>query len=211
MSFTGSGKAETKLMLLAFTMAMALAAGQTVNDAEDPNTTFSERQPVRLAPLPADRAFGAFRDICMAHLGDPVGFDQAAAAAGLDFVRAEHPERDSQEYNSRHGQIVLRQARSPGREARRDRRQGHVARERWVNRCDYWVAVEEMLPPEALVAAIGRALAPDVRPVEEILGYSWTLGSPSPGTSLRLVYLPSNDDPRLFTLSLQRLAVTPAR
>jgi hypothetical protein len=198
-------------MLIAFTMALALAAGQTVDEAGDPDTTFSEHQPVRLEPLPAQRVFAAFRDICMAHLGDPAGFDQAAAAAGLDFVRAEHPEHDSQEYNSRHGQIVLRQARSPGREARRDRRLGHVARERWVNRCDYWVAIDEMMAPEALIAAIGGALAPQARPAEEILGYSWALESPAPGSSLRLVYLPSNDDPRLFTLSLQRLAVTPAR
>ena len=123
-------------MLLAFTMAMALAAGQTVNDADDPNSTFSERQPVRLEPLPAERAFAAFRDICMAHLGDPAGFDQAAAAAGLDFVRAEHPERGTQEWSSRHGQIVLSVARNPRSEARRDRREGHARRQRWVDRCD---------------------------------------------------------------------------
>jgi len=198
-------------MLLAVGISMAMAVGQPVNDVPGEDTTFSEHQPVRLAPLPTERAFAAFRDICMAHLGDPAGFDQAAAAAGLDFVRAEHPERGAQEYNSRHGQIILRQARNHRREARRDRREGHAARQRWVDRCDYWVAIEQPLAPEALVAAIGRALAPQARPVEEILGTSWDLGSTVPGTALKLVYLPSNDDPRLFTLSLQRLAETPVR
>ena len=71
------------------------------------------------------------------------------------------------------------------------------------------MAIEEPLAPEALVTAIGQALAPQARPVEEILGVSWDLGSTVPGTSLKLVYLPSNDDPRLFTLSLQRFAETP--
>jgi hypothetical protein len=198
-------------MLTALGMALAMTIGQPVNDVVGDDTTFSERQPVRLAPLPAERAFAAFRDVCMAHLGDPAGFDQAAATAGLDFVRAEHPERGTQEYNSRHGQIILRHARNQRRETRRDRREGRVARQRWVDRCDYWVAIEEMSAPEALVATIGRALAPQATAVEEIIGYSWALGSPAPGTSLRLVYLPSNDDPRLFTLSLQRLADTPAR
>jgi hypothetical protein len=192
-------------------MALALAAGQPVNDVDDPASTFSEHQPVRLAPLPAERAFAAFRDICMAHLGDPAGFDAAAAAAGLDFVRAEHPEHDSQEWSSSHGQIVLRQARNLRREARRDRREGHAARQRWLDRCDYWVAIEEPLGPEALVAAIGAALAPQARAQEEIIGVSWALHSTVPGTSLRLVFLPTDDDPRLFTLSLQRLADTPPR
>jgi hypothetical protein len=63
-----------------------------------------------------------------------------------------------------------------------------------------------MQAPEALVASIGRALAPQSRPQEEILGVSWELPPDREGTTLKLVWLPSDDDPRLFTLSLQRVA-----
>lgn len=192
-------------MMAAVAVALLALAGQPVNDVQDEDSTFSDRQPVRLAPLPAQRAFAAFRDICMANLLDPAAFDRAAAASDLGFSRTEEPGRGTQEWSSRHGQIVLRQAPDWRREARRDRREGHARRERWLQRCDYWMAIEERLEPEALVAAIGSQLAPQSRPVEEILGWSWDLGSPEAGTSLRLVYLPANDDPRLFTLSLQRL------
>jgi hypothetical protein len=192
-------------MLQGLSIALALLAGQPVNDPEG-DTTFSERQPVRLAPLPAARALGAFRDICMAGFPDPAAFDRAAAASDLGFVRNPDPDRGEQEYSSRHGQIVLRQAQGREGEARRDRRQGRGARRRWQARCDFWVAVEERLNPADLAAAIGAALAPQVRPVEEIVGTSWMLEE---GGGLKLVYLPSNDDPRLFTLSLQRLPDNP--
>ena len=194
-------------MILAAALALLLA-GQPVNHDEEASTTFSDRQPVRLVPLPAERAFAAFRDICMANFGDPAGFDAAAAASGLGFVRAEEPRRGTQEWSSVHGQIVLRQAPNRRREARRDRREGHAARQRWVQRCDYWTAIEERMEPVELVAAIGAQLAPGAQPVEEILGVSWSLESPAAGIALKLEYLPSIDDPRLFTLSLQRLADT---
>jgi len=45
--------------------------------------------------------------------------------------------------------------------------------------------------------------------MEEIVGVSWQLGSSLPGTSLKLVYILSIDSPRIFTLSLQRLADSP--
>ena len=196
-------------MIVALTSAFLLLAAQPVNDPQDDDTTFSETQPVRLAPLPAARAFSAFRDICMANFPDPAAFDRAAAASDLGFVRSAHPERGAEDWSSRYGQIVLRQAQHPEREARRDRREGHERRERWLARCDYWGAIEERLTPDALVAAIGAQLAPQVRPREEIVGVSWTLGATEAGTSLRLVYLPSNDDPRLFNLSLQRLGENP--
>jgi hypothetical protein len=191
-----------------FLAALALLTAQPVNeDGED--TTFSERQPVRLAPLPAERAFAAFRDICMAGFPDPAAFDRAAAASDLGFVRSERAERDAPEWSSRHGRIVLRaaQARDPEpRQGRRQPREGRRPRLRWLARCDFWMAIDERVEPDALVAAIGARLAPDARPMEEILGVSWTLQSPSPEASLKLVYLPStDDDPRLFTLSLQLL------
>ena len=189
-------------------LSVMLAAGQPVNEPQDAESTFSERQPVRLVPLPAARALGAFRDICMTGFPDPAAFGQAAAASDLGFVRTADARRNTHEWSSSHGQIVLRLARSPEREARRDRRQGHDRRERWRERCDFWVAIEERLEPQALAAAIGAQLAPQSRLAEEIVGVSWTLES-SPGTSLKLLYLPSLDDPRLFTLSLQRLADSP--
>jgi hypothetical protein len=198
-------------MIAALLSALLIAAGQPADVPEDDNTTFSEHQPVRLQPVPASRAFAAFRDVCMAEFPDPAAFDRAAAASELGFVRTQDTDARTREWSSRHGQIVLRQARNPGREARRDRREGHARRERWRERCDFWVAIEERMEPAALIAAIGAALAPQARPVEEILGYSWELESSVPGTSLRLVYLPTEDDPRLFTLSLQRLAEAPAR
>lgn len=193
-----------------FLLAAALlaATAQPDPEAEDENSTFSERQPVRLAPLPAARALAAFRDVCMAGFPDPAAFDRAAAASDLGFVRSEHAERGEQEYSSRHGQIVLRIAPERNSDARRDRREGRGARRRWRARCDFWVAVEERLDPEALVAEIGAALAPSARPTEEIVGTSWDL---EPGGGLKLAYIPSNDDPRLFTLSLQRLPDNPPR
>ncbi len=192
------------------TIATMIAAACLValQPADEPleESPFSERQPVRLAPLPAARALDAFGDICLATFPDAASFDRAAAASDLGFVRSESAARGEQEWTSRHGQIILRQARGRDDDARRDRRQGRGARQRWLVRCDLWVAVEEQLQPAALVAAIGAALAPRSRPVEEILGFSWALESTVPATSLKLVYLPSNDDPRIFTLSLQRLA-----
>ena len=196
-------------MIVSLAMAYLLLAGQPVNEAEDVESTFSERQPVRLTPLPAERVFAAFRDVCMANLTNPDGFDRAAAAANLGFVRAEEPQRGTREWSSVHGQLVLRQPQSPRRQARRDRREGHVGRERALERCDYWVAIQERRDPIEIVNAIGAALAPGSRPVEEIVGVSWALESPAAGTSLKLVYLPSIDDPRIFTLSLQRVAVIP--
>ncbi len=189
-------------MILTLTAALLALAAQPVNDPPEEDTTFSERQPVRLAPLPAARAFAAFRDICMTGFPDPAAFDRAAAASDLGFVRT----RETQEWSSRHGQITFRQARHRARDARRDRREGRGNRERWLERCDYWVAIEERVEPGALAAAIGAELAPQSRPVEEILGVSWDLASAVPGTRVKLVFLPSDDDPRLVTLSLQRLA-----
>jgi hypothetical protein len=192
-------------MTVVLAAALLLFAQQPVNDPEETDSTFSDRQPVRLSPLPMDRAITAFRDICMAGFPDPAAFDRAAAAADLGFVRGVHEER-IQEWSSQHGQITLRRARNAQREARRDRREGRGRRERWIERCDYWVAIEERVEPEVLIAAIGAALAPQSQPVEEILGYSWDLESPASGTPLKLAVLPSVDDPRIITLSLQRLA-----
>jgi hypothetical protein len=196
-------------MMTAFAAALLLVAGQPVNEPQDGETTFSERQPVRLAPLPAERAFAAFRDICIMHLVDPAGFDRAAAASGLGFVRADEPRRGTQEWSSVHGQVVLREPPRLRRPSRQERREGIAPRERPLERCDYWLAIEERLDPAALVAAIGARLAPGSRPMEEIIGVSWPLQPLGAGTSLKLVYLPSIDDPRLFTLSLQRFADIP--
>lgn len=166
---------------------------------------------MRLAPLPAERALAAFRDICLAGIGDPAALDRAAAASDLGFVRSERAGDEIHEWNSRHGQIVRRGAQEREREARGGRRGGpreRGPRLRWLARCDFWVAIDERLEPDELVAAIGRQLAPNARPTEEIIGVSWGLGTTQPGTALRLLYLPSSDeDPRLFTLSLQLLPV----
>ncbi len=196
-------------MIAALLSALLVAAAQPVNAPDEENSTFSDRQPVRLAPLPAARAFAAFRDICMANFPDPAAFNSAAAASDLGFIQTAEPGRNAQEWSSPHGQIVLRLARSPDREARRDRRDGRGRRERWRERCDFWVAIEERMEPAELIAAIGSGLAPRSRATEEIIGFSWTLDSSVPGTSLRLVYIPSIDDPRIFTLSLQRLVDSP--
>ena len=77
---------------------------------------------------------------------DPAAFDRAAAASDLGFTRGEHPERGEQEWTSRHGQIILRQAQRRDADARRDQREGRGARRRWLARCDFWVAIEEQLP-----------------------------------------------------------------
>jgi hypothetical protein len=195
-------------MILAFTTALAVLAAQPGLEPEE-GSTFTDRQPVRLQPLPAARAFAAFRDICMAAFPDPAAFDAAAAASGLGFVRPEESERGVHEWSSPHGQIVLRQAPNRERDARRDRREGHAARRRWQVRCDYWVAIEERMELPDLVEAIWQQLAPQSRPRDEILGVSWQLPSTTPDTILSLVYLPSTDDDRIFTLSLQQLPQNP--
>lgn len=192
--------------------AVVLLGAQPVNEAED-DSTFSERQPVRLEPLPAARAFAAFRDTCIAGLRDPAAFDRAAAASDLGFVRSERAEDEIHEWNSRHGQLVLRGSRTRDRIPRERRREALGERRprlRWLARCDFWTAIDERLEPDALVAAIGAALAPGSRPVEEIIGVSWVLPSPQPDAALKLVYLPASDaDPRLFTLSLQLVPAGP--
>lgn len=194
-------------------IALALLAAQPVNEPEEQDATYSEHQPVRLTPLPAARALGAFRDICMAGFPDPTAFDRAAEASDLGFVRSARAERDAPEWSSRHGRIVLLAAQQRSRESRRDRLRGPGGgrpRLRWLARCDFWMAIDERLEQDALVAAIGAQLAPNVRPVEEILGVSWTLESPRQDAILKLVYLPStDDDPRLFTVSLQLLPANP--
>lgn len=199
------------MSLLALPLALLLQAAPPAEPQEEEDSTFSERQPVRLAPLPAARAFAAFRDICMTGFPDPATFERAAAASGLGFVRSAHSERDAPEWSSPHGLIVFRPAQTRGREPGQGRREeGRRPRLRWLARCDFWLAIDERLEPGALIAAIGAALAPDVRPTEEILGVSWTLQSPRQDASLKLVYLPSTDeDPRLFTLSLQLLPANP--
>jgi hypothetical protein len=176
----------------------------------DENTPFTERQPVRLAPLATERALGAFRDICMAGFPDSAAFDQAAAASDLGFVRREEPQRGAQEWSSSHGHIVLRQAPNRSSEDRRARREGRAARQHWLQRCDLWVAIEDP-DIDALVGAIGEQLAPGRPPIEEILGVAWDMGPSPAGGTLKLVYIPSTDDPRLFTLSLQRIADNPSR
>lgn len=166
---------------------------------------------MRLEPLPAARAFAAFRETCMAGLRDPAALDRAAAASDLGFVRSERSGDDIHEWNSRHGQLVLLPARTRDREPRQRRRDSPGERRprlRWLARCDFWMAIDERLEPGALSAAIGAALAPGARPVEEIIGVSWALQAPLPDAALKLIYLPASDsDPRLFTLSLRLLPV----
>lgn len=184
---------------------LALQAGAPPAEAAPPEQELTSAQPVRLAPLPLARALEAYRTICMATFPDPAAFDRAAAASDLGFTRGEHPERGEQEWTSRHGQIILRQAQRRDADARRDQREGRGARRRWLARCDFWVAIEEQMPTAELLAGIGRQLTGGrVQAVEEIVGYSWDLGT-AEGQSLKLVYLPSSVDDRLFTLSLQRL------
>jgi hypothetical protein len=195
-------------MIIALSVALALAAAQPPEAPEEEDSTFSERQPVRLAPLPAQRALAAFHDICMAGFPDPAAIERAAAASDLGFVRSARAEREAPEWGSRHGLIMFRPAATRAREPRQDRREpeGRRQRLRWLARCDFWMAIDERMEPGPLVAAIGAQLAPNARPVEEILGVSWQLQSPNPDAMLKLVYLPStDDDPRLFTLSLQLL------
>ena len=182
---------------------------QSVQPADEPqeNSTFSDRQPVRLAPLPAAQALNVFRDACMSTFPDPAALDRAVAATDLGFVLSAQSDRGAREWTSRHGQILLRQATGREREDRREARSGVPRRVRWDSRCDFWMAIEERMEPEALVAAIGAQLVPEVRAAEEILGASWALPSPDPDARLRLYYLPSLEDPRLFTLSLQRFPV----
>jgi hypothetical protein len=185
--------------------ALLLALQAVATAPPEPEPELTAAQPVRLAPLPLARALEAYRAICMEAFPDPAAFDRAAAASDLGFTRTEHPERGAQEWSSRHGQIILRQARGREADARRDQREGRGARRRWLARCDFWVAIEEQLPTPELIAAIGRQLTGGrVQAEEEIVGYSWDLGT-TEGYSLRLVYLPSSVDDRLFTLSLQRL------
>ncbi|HST37011.1 MAG TPA: hypothetical protein VLK25_10340 [Allosphingosinicella sp.] len=196
------------MIFSALPIALALLAAQP-SDPPEEDSTYSERQPVRLAPLPAARALAAFHDICMAGFPDPAAIERAAAASDLGFVRSARADREAPEWSSRHGLILFRPAQTRERERGQNRRDAGGERRprlRWLARCDFWIAIDERLEPDTLIAAIGTQLAPGVRPVEEILGYSWQLPSSNPEATLKLIYLPStDDDPRLFTLSLQLL------
>ena len=173
---------------------------------EDSDTPFSDRQPVRVEPLSAERALTAFEQICVAGFPDPESFDRAAASADLDLVRREKPQRGAREWSSAHGHFVLRQA--SGRETleRRDRREGRASRQRWVIRCDFWSSLPADADVTVLFRLISERLASGRAPREEIFGHSWNLSDATPGETRKLLFLPSIDDPRLFTLSLQQLA-----
>ena len=195
--------ARSRSSIAALVLALQAVAAAPPEAAEQELTS---AQPVRLAPLPLARALDAYRTICMETFPDPAAFDRAAAASDLGFSpRASIPSGASRNGPRRHGQIILRQAQRRDADARRDQREGRGARRRWLARCDFWVAIEEQMPTAELLAAIGRQLTGGrVQAVEEIVGYSWDLGT-TEGQSLKLVYLPSSVDDRLFTLSLQRL------
>ena len=67
------------LSTIAHPIALLLAlAAQPQGQEEDPNSTYSSHNPVRLAPVPAARAFAAYRDVCMASFPDPEAFGGAA-------------------------------------------------------------------------------------------------------------------------------------
>jgi len=188
-------------MILAFLLAIL----QPV-DGED-ESSFSDRQPVRVAPLSPERAVTAFSDICVANFPDAEAFDAAAAAAAdLALVRRGEPQRGAREWSSPHGHVVLRQAPSRSSAVRRDRREGRASRQRWQVRCDFWLAVQQEQDVSSLYRLISDRLAGGRPPAEEIVGVSWDLGPDPAGGSRKLLFLPSIDDSRLFTLSLQRLA-----
>ena len=165
-------------------MALALLAAQPVEEPGEEHSLYTERQPVRLAPLPAARALGAFRDICMADFPDPAGFDRAAAASDLGFVRSERAERDSPEWSSRHGRIVLHGAERRSVQSRRERRRERPGpgargpRLRWLARCDFWMAVRGAARSERLGRGDRRSAGPQC-PAEG--GDHWA----SPGCSPR--------------------------
>ena len=189
-------------------LAALLALLQPAEPGEEP---FSDRQPVRLTPLTPDRALAAFRDVCVAGFPDPAAFDRAAAAADLELVRREEPQRGAHEWSSANGHFVLREAPSRNAVERSDRREGRAPRQRWQIRCDFWVALRDTGDVGILLSRISEQLAGGRGPVEEIVGASWDLGSGGEGGTRKLLFLPSIDDLRLFTLSLQQLADNPAR
>jgi len=193
------------MIFAALLLALLQPAG-----AED-DTSFSDRQPVRVAPLASDRAFAAFRDICFAPFPDPAAFDAAAGAADLALVKRSEPQRGAREWSSPHGHVVLRQAPSRSAAERRDRREGRAARQRWQLRCDFWLALEQESDVSTLLQMISEGLAGGRPASEEIVGMSWDLGPDPSGGVRKLLWIPSIDDPRLFTLSLQRLTDNSSR
>ena len=190
-------------------LALLLALVQPADDEQ--LTPFSDRQPVRVDPLAPEQAFSAFNDVCVANFPEVAAFDRAAAAAGLGLVKRAEPQAGAQEWSSPHGHFVLRQATGRTAAERRERRERRPSRQRWRVRCDFWVALHQEGDVATLLGLIGQRLAAGRVPVEEIVGMSWDLGPDPAGGSRKLLFLPSIDDPRLFTLSLQRLADNPAR
>ncbi|HET9428867.1 MAG TPA: hypothetical protein VFO69_10960 [Allosphingosinicella sp.] len=192
--------------ILAFMLLVLVQTGPVEEE-----TSFSDRQPVRLEPLSTDRAFSAFRDVCVTGFPDPALVARAAAAADLNLVQRDEPQRGALEWSSPNGHFVLRQAPNRNAADRRDRREGRAVRQRWQVRCDFWVALRETEDVPALMNLISHELAEGRAPVEEIVGASWDLGPDPAGGRRKLLFLPSVDDPRLFTLSLQRLADNSSR
>lgn len=189
--------------------ALLVALLQPAETGEE--TSFSDRQPVRVAPLSSERALTAFRDICVTPFPDPAAFDSAAGAADLALVKRSEPQRGAREWSSPHGHVVLREAPSRSAAERRDRREGRAARQRWQLRCDFWLALEQEHDLAGLLQLISDRLAGGRPPSEEILGVSWDLGPDPSGGVRKILWMPSIDDPRLFTLSLQRLTDNSAR
>src|ERR1700752_1216503 len=107
------------LLLLALQGAAAPRADEVPQDPE-----IMLPVPIRMTPIPAARAFDAFRSICMATFPDPAAFDAAAGASDLGSTRRESSGRRTQEWNSSHGHIPSRQPAGPDRESRRAGREG---------------------------------------------------------------------------------------
>ncbi len=192
-------------------IAAALLSASFLLAQPDAAEPFSDRQPVRVAPLSVDRTVGAFRDICVNGFPDAAAFERAAAASDLALVRLPEPQPGAYEWSSPNGHFILREAPSRKAAQRRERREGRAPRSRWQVRCDFWAAVPDSGDVDALIASISERLAGGRSPVEEIVGYAWDLGPDPAGGVRKLQFLPSVDDPRLFTLSLQRLTDNSAR
>ena len=196
-------------MLATMIAAALLIALQPGGEPLD-ESPFSERQPVRLAPLPAARAFAAFRDICMASFPDPAAFD-----AGRGRLRSRlRPQRTRRARGEPEWTLAPRPDHVPaGASARRATPRQRPARS-GARRAPALAGALRLLDGDRRARWSRTAGRGDRRAAGAAMRGRWrrywaspgTLGTPRQDATLKLVYLPStDDDPRLFTLSLQLL------
>lgn len=178
----------SRLLLAGAALTSFSATAQPVQ----PPPPWSPTKRTAFSSLSMDRALAAFRSLCLDTFPDAEAFDRAAAASDLAFTRVPDTPRGRRTWTSRYGDLnFVEQRYWPGAPT--------------LPQCNFDLAIGGGTTSEALVAAIGQRLAGGAERSDLPVGANWRLGPMGPGHRRMLTYLAPFDDPRLVTLSVERV------